>query len=151
MFIKLKIAFVLSFLLVACAGDVNPVRDIAVSLGFGPPERERPEFLRSDKTSYDYLPIRNIQNTEVKSQEELLEMELDLKKRRDNDFKKAEIIRKVGLLPDPDPVIIPQGPEILPDPEPVIIESYIPLEPDPELPIVDDFKKPEPIGVLQQR
>jgi hypothetical protein len=44
--------------LVACSGDVNPVRDVVVAVGAGPEPARTPDFVaRTRPSSSDYLPI----------------------------------------------------------------------------------------------
>ena len=50
-------AFGLS-LLAACAGDVNPVRDLVVGVGAGPPAARTPDFVEKTRpASVDYIPV----------------------------------------------------------------------------------------------
>lgn len=109
----------LALMLGACAGDLNPVRDVFVATGLGEAEREAPDFIAGTRPGeLAYAPIRPIDPplTEARTEEELAEMEEELRRLQERNAARAAQTRRMTLLPDPEPVIV----EPLPDFEPAI-------------------------------
>ena len=109
----------LALTLGACAGDLNPVRDVFVATGLGEAEREAPDFIAGTRPGeLAYAPIRPIEPppTEARTEEELAAMEEELRRLQERNAARAAQTRRMTLLPDPEPVIV----EPLPDFEPAI-------------------------------
>ncbi len=99
----------LSLMLGACAGDLNPVRDVFVATGLGQAEREAPEFIaQSRPDELAFAPIRSIPPDDrgLKTEEELAEMEEELRRVQESNISRADGTRRMTLLPDPEPVIV---------------------------------------------
>ncbi|KPQ09187.1 MAG: hypothetical protein HLUCCO17_16025 [Saliniramus fredricksonii] len=112
-------ALACALVLGGCAGDLNPVRDVFVATGVGEAEREAPEFIAGTRPGeFAYAPIRSIDRVtnEPRTEEELVEMEDDLRRLQESQAARAAQTRRMTLLPDPEPVIV----EPLPDFDPAI-------------------------------
>ena len=111
----------LALMLGACAGDLNPVRDVFVATGLGEAEREAPDFIAQSRPGeLSYAPIRPIPRTEreLRTEEELAEMEEELRRIQASNAARAEGTRRMTLLPDPEPVIVAPLPAFDPAIEP---------------------------------
>jgi len=112
-------ALACALILGGCAGDLNPVRDVFVATGVGEAEREAPEFIAGTRPGeFAFAPIRSIDRAanEPRSEEELVEMEDDLRRLQERQAARAAQTRRMTLLPDPEPVVV----EPLPDFDPAI-------------------------------
>ncbi|WP_131817753.1 hypothetical protein [Saliniramus fredricksonii] len=95
------------------------MRDVFVATGVGEAEREAPEFIAGTRPGeFAYAPIRSIDRVtnEPRTEEELVEMEDDLRRLQESQAARAAQTRRMTLLPDPEPVIV----EPLPDFDPAI-------------------------------
>lgn len=114
-------ALAFALILGGCSGDLNPVRDVFVATGVGEAERDAPEFIAETRPGeFAYAPIRSIDRAanEPRSEEELVEMEDDLRRLQERQAARAAQTRRMTLLPDPEPVIVEPLPEFDPAIEP---------------------------------
>ncbi len=105
----------------ACSGDLNPVRDVFVATGLGEQQREGPDFIAQSRPGdLAYAPIRSIDRSErqPKSEEELAEMEAELRRTQESNAARADGTRRMTLLPDPEPVVVEPLPDFEADLEP---------------------------------
>ncbi len=111
-----------TIMLAGCAGDLNPVRDVFVATGVGEAPREAPQFIEESRPGdLGYVPIGRAppeRETPVKTREEREEMEKELREIADRNEERASETRRLILLPDPEPVIVPPVPGLAPAPEP---------------------------------
>lgn len=114
-------AFALALILGGCAGDLNPVRDVFVATGLGEAEREAPDFIAGTRPGeLAYAPIRRIDRAanQPRTEEELVEMEDDLRRLQQSQAARAAQTRRMTLLPDPEPVIVEPLPDFDPEIDP---------------------------------
>ncbi|TVR08561.1 MAG: hypothetical protein EA385_09705 [Salinarimonadaceae bacterium] len=108
--------------LAGCAGDLNPVRDVFVATGIGEGPREAPEFISQTRPAASgYLPIGQTapaRDTTPKTDEELAEMEVELRRLRDRNTASAASARALASSPAPEPVIVEPVPALEPSPRP---------------------------------
>ena len=114
-------AFALALILGGCAGDLNPVRDVFVATGLGEAEREAPDFIAGTRPGeLAYAPIRRIDASErpLKTDEELAEMEEEMRGVQESNAARADGTRRLIMLPDPEPVIVEPLPDFDPEIDP---------------------------------
>ena len=99
--------------LAACAGDVNPVRDVAVSLGAGPPPANTPEFITKTRpTSLDYIPVGTSappRPSKARSADEVKAAESEMDSLRKTNEAAANAARQAGASPPPAPAAAPSS------------------------------------------
>ena len=121
--LRFSAACMLAFLLAACAGDLNPVRDVFVATGIGDVPRERPDFIEETRPErLDYIPVGTVQptrETAPKTAEEIAEMEEELRRLQSLNEIRAMRARALALSPPPEPVVVGPAPELSPSPEPI--------------------------------
>ncbi|MCC5978004.1 MAG: hypothetical protein JJU21_08075 [Salinarimonas sp.] len=111
----------LALALGACAGDLNPVRDVFVATGLGEQQREGPDFIAQSRPGeLAYAPIRRIEPPErqPKTDEELAEMEEEMRRVQQSNTARADGTRRLTMLPDPEPVIVEPLPDFETDLQP---------------------------------
>lgn len=103
----------------ACSGDVNPVRDLAVGVGAGPPPANTPEFVtRTRPSTIDYIPVGTsapARPTKARSADEVKAAESEMDALRANNEAAANAARQDGASPLPAPAA---GPSPKPRPKP---------------------------------
>ena len=87
--------------LAACSGDVNPVRDVAVSSGVGTEPKPAPEFVASSRPGdLDYIrPGLATRSTQAKSAADVKAAEAAMEKVRAGNEAKAAAARELGSRP----------------------------------------------------
>ncbi len=92
----------------ACAGDVNPVRDVAVGTGFGTTLPQRPDFVEASRpASLDYMPVgvsAPPRATRNKTPDQVKAMEAELDGLRGAQEARAAEARRLAMTPAPEPV-----------------------------------------------
>lgn len=101
----------------ACAGDVNPVRDVFVGAGIGPQTREAPDFVTESRTpgAPGFVPIGVVppeRELAPKSPEEVAEAEEELRRLVDANAARADAARRLTVAPAPEPVRVDPAPAI---------------------------------------
>jgi hypothetical protein len=91
--------------LAACAGDTNPVRDVALSTGISTAPAARPEFVeKSRPESLDYQPVGNTPPARArtaKTADEVKAAEAEMDQARAANESKAASARQLGATPPP--------------------------------------------------
>ncbi len=107
----------------ACAGDLNPVRDVLVVTGLGEARAPAPEFVEATRPEeLRYVPIGTAtppRETPAKTPEEIAAMEEELRQVQGDNEARAASARSLSMAPPPEPVRVEDIPELAPDPEPV--------------------------------
>ena len=87
--------------LAACAGDVNPVRDAAVSAGIGSEPRPAPDFVASTRPGeLDYIrPGVATRSSKAKSADEVKALEASMEQTRAANERKAAAARELSARP----------------------------------------------------
>jgi hypothetical protein len=123
---KLLISCSFAATLAACAGDLNPVRDVFVATGIGGERREGPDFVAETRPErLDYVPIGITpppRETPAKTPEEIAEMEEELRRLQSTNAASAARARSLALSPPPEPVVVEPIPELSASPEAVAVE-----------------------------
>lgn len=95
----------------ACAGDANPVRDIAVSVGAGPKVAPSPDFVASSRPqNLDYVPVGTAQEgrpTAARTADEIKAAESDLDALRARNEAAGAAAARLGGTPPPEPIQMP--------------------------------------------
>jgi hypothetical protein len=108
--------------LTACAGDVNPVRDVAVGLGAGPPPAKTPDFVQQSRpANLDYIPIAPTtppRPTKPRTADEVKAAEAEMDALRSTNETAASAARKAGATPAPAPASGPARGRGKPKPKP---------------------------------
>lgn len=107
----------------ACAGDLNPVRDVAVAAGAGPTGSVAPDFVRESRPpSLDYVPVgaaAPARAVPAKKKEEVEALEAELLRTRTRNAAEAEAARALATSsPPPEPAAVAPIPPSEPPPEP---------------------------------
>jgi hypothetical protein len=123
---KLLTGCSLALVLSACAGDLNPVRDVFVATGIGEERREGPDFVAQTRPErLDYVPIGiepPPRETAPKTAEEIAEMEEEMRRLQAANEARAASARRLALSPPPEPVVVEPIPELGAAPEAVSVE-----------------------------
>jgi hypothetical protein len=123
---KLLTGCSLALALSACAGDLNPVRDVFVATGIGEERREGPDFVAETRPErLEFVPIGvepPPRETAPKTAEEIAEMEEELRRLQAANEARAARARSLTLSPPPEPVVIEPIPELGAPPEAVAVE-----------------------------
>ena len=84
--------------LAACAGDANPVRDVAVSAGVGTQPKPAPDFVASSRPGeLDYIrPGVATRAGKAKSADEVKAFEVTMQKTRAANESRARAARELG-------------------------------------------------------
>jgi hypothetical protein len=100
--------------LAACAGDANPVRDVALSTGISTPPAKAADFVeKSRPESLDYQPVGVTPPTRAraaKSAAEVKAAEAEMDQARAQNENKAASARQLGASPPPSPGNAPGNP-----------------------------------------
>jgi hypothetical protein len=106
------VPFIVFFLLGACSGDVNPVRDVMVDVGLGKKAPQAPDFVEKTRSKQlDYTPIGippASRRLKAKTAAEVHMMEQQLDQVRAQNENQALMARQLGATPPPAvPIIAP--------------------------------------------
>jgi hypothetical protein len=87
--------------LAACSGDINPVRDVAVSAGVGTEPKPAPEFVASSRPDeLDYIrPGLATRSAKAKTAADVKAAEAAMEKVRAGNEAKAAAARELGSRP----------------------------------------------------
>lgn len=101
----------------ACAGDLNPVRDVLVGVGIGPSTVEAPDFVAESRTpgTPGFVPIGLVppeRERAPKTAEEVAQAEEELRRRVETNAARADAARRLTVSPAPEPVRVDPAPAI---------------------------------------
>jgi hypothetical protein len=90
--------------LAACAGNANPVRDVAVATGIGAEPKPAPDFVAASRPGeVDYIqPGVATRSTKGKSADEVKAFETNMEQVRAANERKAAAARELGARSGPD-------------------------------------------------
>jgi hypothetical protein len=93
--------------LAACSGDINPVRDVAVSTGIGAQQAPAPDFVEKSRSeSIDYQPVGvapPARTRSAKTADEVKAAEAEMERVRAANESRARSARRLGASPAPSP------------------------------------------------
>jgi hypothetical protein len=89
--------------LAACAGDVNPVRDVLVSTGVGTEPKPAPDFVAATRPeTIDYIPVGAAPvKAKAKTADEVKAAEAAMEQTRAANESRANTARELGSKPAP--------------------------------------------------
>ncbi|WP_240539972.1 hypothetical protein [Salinarimonas soli] len=106
--VALSLAIIATAALGACAGDTNPVRDVAVGAGFGRTVPQRPDFVEASRPAgTDYMPVGVAAPPRAlakKTPDQVKAMEAELDGTRTGHGPMADEARRLAATPPPAPV-----------------------------------------------